>query len=233
MIDVAKLYELQKTDSNWEKVKRRLLQIQKLMGDPDEIKQARHEVSITEAELQKWQSEQKNAELESQSLLEKTNSSEQMLMSGRVNNAKELQALQSSIEALKRHRATVDEQGVMAMLKIEATTATLAPQKSNLAKLEAKLREKHSELAEEELKMKRLFLQLKTHRAKLTTALKPADVETYEDLRRRKGGIAVASVERDLCNACNMRLPTSASNAARDTSQVTHCPSCGRLLVNV
>lgn len=231
MVDIAKLYELQKTDLNWEKVKRRLIQIQKLMGEPEEIKSARQQVSETEAKLQKWQAEQKNAELESQQLFAKMTSSEQLLMSGQVHNAKELQSLQSSIDALKRQRTTVDGRGVDAMMQADENLALLAKQKGTLTHLETKLREKHGELAEEEIKLKRMFLQLKTHRAKLTGGLNATDVETYEDLRRRKGGIAVAAVDKLLCSACNTRLPTSAAAAARDLSQVTYCPSCGRILV--
>ncbi|MFN8440493.1 MAG: C4-type zinc ribbon domain-containing protein [Caldilineaceae bacterium] len=231
MVDIAKLYELQKTDLNWEKVKRRLIQIQKLMGEPEEIKSARQQVNETEAKLQKWQAEQKNAELESQQLFAKMTSSEQLLMSGQVHNAKELQSLQSSIEALKRQRTTVDGRGVDAMIQVDESSTLLAKQKGTLAQLETKLREKHGELAEEETKLKRMFLQLKTHRAKLTGGMSAADIELYEDLRRRKGGIAVAAVDKVLCTACNTRLPTSAAAAARDFSQVTYCPTCGRILV--
>lgn len=233
MTDVAKLYELQKTDTNWEKVKRRLIQIQKLMGEPDEIKSARQQVSTAESELHKWHATQQDAELESQALLQKTISSEQLLMSGQVNNAKELQSLQSSIEALKRQRSIIDGQGVEAMMKVEEVTADLTQYKKKLAQLDAKLREKHSELAEEESKLKRLFLQLKTHRAKLTTAMPSADLETYEEMRRRKAGIAVATVDKDLCSACNTRVSTGAASAAKITTSVTHCPSCGRILVNI
>ena len=233
MTDVTKLYELQKTDTNWEKVKRRLLQIQKLMGEPDEIKAARQQFAGTESELHKWHAAQQNAELEAQALLQKTTSSEQLLMSGQVHNSKELQSLQSSIEALKRQRTLVDGQGVEALMKVEELTATLNSQKKKLAQLDAKLREKHGELADEEIKFKRMFLQLKTHRAKLTSAMTPADVESYEEMRRKKAGIAVATVEKDLCSACNTRVPNTYSSSARDLSHVTYCPTCGRILVNV
>ena len=231
MIDVAKLYELQKTDTNWEKVKRRLLQIQKLTGETEDIATARQQVLATESTLHQWQSDQKNAEMESQTLLTKLKSSEELLMSGQMHSAKELQALQSSIEALKRQRILVDGQGVDAMIKVDEFSATLTQQKRKLSQLETKLREKHGELAEEENKLKRLFLQLKTHRAKLTTVVTPSDLETYEDMRRRKAGIAVATVDKDLCSACNTRVPTGAVSSARNSLLVTHCPSCGRILI--
>lgn len=233
MADTAKLYELQKTDLNWEKVKRRLLQIQKLMGEPDDIRLARQKVSDTEADLHKWQAEQKNAELESQSLLEKVSASEQRLMGGQVRNPKELDALQHSIDAMKRQRITVDDHGVEAMIKAEEVRVDLDKQQQALAQLEAKLGEKHGELAEEETKLKRTFLQLKTHRAKLNSVIPPAEIEQYEEMRRRKGGIAVASIENGQCSACNTKVPTGATSNARNLTQITYCPSCARILVSM
>ena len=43
MDDAAKMYELQKVDLTWTKVRRRLMEIQKPLGETDELKHAREQ----------------------------------------------------------------------------------------------------------------------------------------------------------------------------------------------
>jgi hypothetical protein len=233
MTDVAKLYELQKTDSNWEKVKRRLLQLQKLLGENDELRSARQNAAESKATLHHWQTQQVNAELESESLHSKIVSSEQRLMSGQVRNPKELQSLQESIDALKRQRLAVDGGGIEAMGKVEQLHLEVAQRQKRMAEIEAAWRQRHAEFVEEENKLKRTFLQLKTHRTKLLATLTDSEVEHYEDLRKRKAGVAVAVIDKGMCASCNMRLPTGTVSAARNPAQTTLCPSCGRILFHL
>src|SRR5215217_5197548 len=65
--DAVKMYELQRVDLTWTKVARRLQQLQQLLGESDELKSARQQVSEIEAELHDWHAKQKNAELEDKS----------------------------------------------------------------------------------------------------------------------------------------------------------------------
>jgi hypothetical protein len=225
MDDAVKMYELQRVDSTWTKVSRRLQQLQELLGESDELRAARKSVAQTEAELHDWHAKQKNAELEDKSLAERIQSSEERLMSGTVRNPKELDALQQSIEALRRQREGVAEQGVEAMGQAETFAAKLATEQAALAQVENGWSGNQSELREEETKLKQNGVLLKRKREQLVAGMTETLRDRYETMRKRKAGVAIAVVQNGTCSACHVTLPAASS--------LVVCPSCGRYLAVV
>lgn len=230
MADTARLLELQKIDSTWEKSRRRLLAIQKAVAEPESIVALRSHAAESEAQVHGWQAKQKNAELESQSLRARIHASEKTLMSGSVRNPKELEALQASIDSMRRRQANVDEEGLLALLEVEQGSAALGKEKEELESAERGWKVRHAELLSEEAKLKRQGVQLRAQRSAVTAAMPAGEVAIYEDLRKRKGGVAVAGFENGLCGACQVRLPTGVVSAARGGRELVYCPSCGRIL---
>lgn len=229
--DIAKMYELQKIDGTWERVRRRLGQIKTAMVESEELQAARQQVAATEADLQSWHAQQKNAELESQSLAERIATTEQRLMGGQVRNPKELEALQASLDGLQRLRETVESQGVEALLKLEEVTAQLRQEQAALKTLEGKWTSGQSTLIEEETKLKRAYMQLKKQRESTAATLGETLMKRYETLRQRKGGVAVAPLQNATCGACHVQVPTGVVSAARSQENDNIvCPSCGRIL---
>lgn len=226
----AQLYDLQKIDAAWEKVRRRLLTIQKSMGETEAVKAARAQVQQTEGDLHRWHAQQSDAELESQSLAVRISSAEDSLMSGKVRNPKELEALQASAESLRRHRGAVEAKGVEALLKVEELNQQLKVQQAELTAAEREWQQGQSSLHEEDLKLKRTFLGLKKKREEVVNGLPAGLSDRYEDLRRRKAGVAVAVIEHGTCGACHVRVPSGIVSAARGSDDLVLCPSCGRIL---
>lgn len=229
MTNVAKLHDIQKIDSNWEKIRKRLLQLQALTAEPEELRAARASHADTNRNLNAQSARQRDAELEGRSLEERVRASETKLMSGTVRNPKELESLQHSIEAMRRQRAQVDETAVEAMLKGEELTKQSQREAKDLARREQQWSQRHGEFTQEEARLKRLALQLKNQRSALVASLPEADIALYDDLRRRRAGIAVATIDNGLCSACNVRVPTGVASTAR-SGGVAYCTSCGRLL---
>jgi uncharacterized protein len=228
--DSSLLYRLQEIDTTWDRVRRRLQQLQNLSGGSNELKATREKVASTESSLHEWQRTQSEAEFESQSLTTKIQESEERLMSGQVRNPKELEALQSSIESMRRHKISLDDQSVEAMIKVEEFSGTLTEQKGSLATLESNWQTKQQALEEELQQRKKEFLYLKRLREQTVGQVSAAAVEQYEHLRRRKNGIAVAKLEGDICNTCHMQVPTGIVGSARNADVLLYCPGCGRLL---
>ncbi len=231
MADIAKMYELQKIDVTWEKVRRRLGQLKAGLVESDELQAARQGVAAIEAELQHCHTQQKDAELKAQSLTERMKATEQRLTSGEIHNSKELAALQASLEALQRQHATVESGGVEALLQAEELTNQLDGVRAGLKAVESQWTTAQSTLLDEETKLKRAYLQLKKQRELSAAGLDAAVLSRYETLRQRKGGIAVAQVQNTICGACHVQVPTGIVSAARNhTTDVVVCPSCGRIL---
>ena len=85
-------------------------------------------------------------------------------------------------------------------------------------------------LLEEEKKMKRNYLILKKRREAAALAMDAESLTEYERLRKRKGGVAVATIAGENCEACGVKLPTGVISAARSQQGLAICTSCGRIL---
>lgn len=230
MDEIAQMYELQRVDVTWLKVAKRLKQIQQLLGENEQLRTARASVSETEATLHSYRAAQQNAELESVSLGERIQATESKLMSGEVRSPKELEALQLSLEALRRQRAMVEEQAVEAMLQGDLTADTLVTQQGTLTTIETEWRAGQGNLLEEETKLKHNFALLKRKRESLSQAMAATLLDRYETMRKRKAGIAVAQVQNGVCAACHVRIPTGIVNGLSGNAALVLCPSCGRYL---
>lgn len=234
MNDAAKMYELQKVDLTWAKVRRRLLEIQKRLGESNELKEARAQVEATEAELLKWQTQQQDSELESRALTERVKDADKQLMSGEISNPKELEAMQANADSLKRQRATVEDASVEALMNADELRVKLEEQRKTVESLEEEWKSGQDILRAEESKMKKNYVLLKRKRDSVGKTMDPALLEKYEAMRKRRGGIAVAVVNGQECGACHVSLPTgvvSALQANRD--ELVLCTSCGRYLVQI
>ena len=230
-MDIGKLFELQKLDVNLEKARRKLAQLKQALGESEELGSARKSVADTEAELHRWHTAQKNAELESQALTEQIDTKDNELMSGRVSNPKELEALQANVEALRRQQSSVEDTGMDALLHVETLNQQLAAAQDSLQQIETKWNGSQADLLQEDAKYKRIYAQLKQQRDTLAQSLPPADLKYYEDLRMRKAGVAISPLQNGQCGVCHILVPTGVVSAARSRkNEAVTCPSCGRVL---
>jgi len=230
--DAAKeMYELQKVDLTWAKVRQRLLEIQKLLGESEELRQVRARVSETESELQSWRGKQKDAEFESRSLAERIQSADEQLMGGTIHNPKELEALQSNVDSMRRHRAQLEDSAVEAMLLADGLDAQLDELRQSLEKLEKEWASGQTDLRVQETKMKQNYVLLKRKREALAANMSPDTLNRYEQMRRRRGGVAVARIVNGDCEACHVQMPTGVISALQSNrDELVVCTSCGRYL---
>jgi predicted nucleic acid-binding Zn-ribbon protein len=189
-------------------------------------------LAATEKEFHSQHAAMKDAELESQALAERIAAGNRKLMDGSVRIPKELDALEHSVASLRRQRESVEEAAMQALLETERLSALQKDQARQIEEAVKKWSVRHAELEAEENKLKRYALQLKAQRAKIVESLPAADMALYDDMRKRKAGIAVASVENGQCSACNVRVPTGVISATRTHSEPVYCTSCGRILVS-
>ena len=230
-MNIAKLFDLQKLDFNIDKTRKRVGEIRAALGESAAVAAARSAVAATEAEVHHWHALQKDAELEVLQINERIHLDEKRLMSGEVRNAKELGALQDNVASMQRQRSAVEERGVEAMLMVEELNRRLSSERKTLTEAENAWRSGQTELVEEETKLKRFYAQLKQQRDATAKLIDASSLHTYEQLRIRKNGIAVAPVKGSQCGVCNIQVPTGVLSAARSRKdEPTFCTSCGRIL---
>ena len=66
-------------------------------------------------------------------------------------------------------------------------------------------------------------------RAKLSAP----DVAQYEQLRRRKGGVAVVEMDGNVCSACGVRVTAHIQQQLNQADHLARCGNCERILVRV
>jgi predicted nucleic acid-binding Zn-ribbon protein len=233
MSTVADLWAVQVTDLAAEAVRQRLSELEKQLMEPEDLKASQAEVAEATSELDRWHGRQRSVDTESRDLAQRIQAAERDLMSGRVRNPKELAGMEANVEALRRHRAALEDQLLEALLEVETWQDTLDQQQERLAELESAWRAEQVTLLQER---ERSLAELKSLGARLQrqwAALPSADQELYRNLRSRKGGRALALLRGDTCGGCGMVLATGmiqqTRNAEQDGERV-FCPSCGRLL---
>ena len=231
MASISDLFNLQKVDYNVIKIRQRFQQIQKALGGNEELKKAQEVMNSAESTLTEWQNRQKECELESQSLSSRIKQTDAQLMSGSVTNHKELEALQASLESLRRQKDTIETQSVEAMEQIEILTAQFSEVKGKYETIETTWNERSTSLKNDGKKLQQQFQLLKQKRESLIQSLDKDSLTLYDELRKRKGGVAVAPLKGDTCGACNMQVPSGVISAARvSETDPVYCPSCGRIL---
>jgi predicted nucleic acid-binding Zn-ribbon protein len=224
------LYRLQTIDLEIEERARRLKEVENSLGESQELCQARQALQEGEKRLGQQRTRLRDQELEMRSLASKIASVEDQLYGGRIRNPKELASLQNELQYLKRRKDELEDQILESMIAIEESEASVVEQRERLARLEVDWQGVQARLSAEQAELIDKLSQLKAKRAELRRTVEASDLALYEDLRRRRGGQAVALLQGELCRGCGVTIPTSQAQRARQGETLTLCSSCERIL---
>ena len=228
----AALLKMHEIDSLYDKVRRRILLLNRAVEGSSELETLREEVDSINEELQGTRSEQQDLELESRSLTERIRESEASLMSGELQNPRELEALQSSIDAMKEHRTDLENRSVERLVMVDSLEATLENKQAHLVDFEQEWTNRKTAFETEIDQRKKEYIYLKKAREQVADILSEENLDMYEHLRRRKNGVAVALLEDEICGACHTQVAVGILNNIRYSDDLLSCPSCGRILLN-
>lgn len=223
------LYRLQQVDSRMDQIRARLRSIRETLENDLELRAATDALSAAETLYKQAHSalKQSEAEVEKQSI--KIQQTETSLYGGNIHNPKELQDLQADAASLKKHLGTLEERELEAMLRVEDAEQSLQSAKARLAGVQSNLKGQTLELAKESDTLNRDLELLESERRATVSNMDESALKTYEQLRRQKRGVAVATLNEDTCSACGTTLTASQQQGAR-SAQFFHCPTCGRIV---
>ena len=224
------LFRLQTIDLEVDERTRRLKEVKASLAGNEELQRVRQALQDGERKLIRQRTKLRDRELEMQSLTNKIASVEDRLYGGRIKNPKELANFQEEVRYLKRRKGELEDQVLEAMIEVEESEASVTEQRERLARLEEEWQETQARLSVEQSELIGRLSQLKSQRGALQRAIEAGDLALYEDLRRRRGGRAVALLEGELCQGCMVTLPTSKAQQARQGEALTLCGSCERIL---
>lgn len=226
------LYRLQQLDSEWGAKRRRLVEIEAALKDDKALREARQNAAEAEQRARRWQTRQRDLELKIESLSEKMSRSERRLYGGKVRNPKELSDLQAEIASLKRRRQKLEDTLLDAMINREEAEATRKQANARLEEAESNWLTRQANLKAERRALEQRLEEIVQRRESVVPRLDAETLGTYERVRERKGGQAVAQVRGEACSACGVTISPSAEWKLRQ-GELIQCDTCGRILVSV
>jgi predicted nucleic acid-binding Zn-ribbon protein len=224
------LYRLQQVDSQIDQIQARLKVIQQILENDAELRAATQQLAESEQKHKDAEQNLRESETDVERQSIKIEQTEASLYSGQVHNPKELQDLQKDVSSLKRHLATLEERELEAMLKAETTEKDWQGAKSAVERVQSNLGEQNHDLAIESSALHKNLERLSSERQAVISDIAQRTIATYDQLRQQRRGIAVTTLSDGSCSACGTTLTPSQQQNARSTSQLFHCPSCGRIL---
>jgi predicted nucleic acid-binding Zn-ribbon protein len=224
------LLRLQSLDSEADEGKRRLRAVEAALGDSEAVAHARLHLEQARASSLRWAAQQQDHELKLGGLQTKIAASEDRLYGGTIKNARQLSELQTEVASLRRRQQRLEDELLAAMIGREEADEGQASAEQNLAQTEAAYTTRQAELLAEREGLQARLAEIGEERSRLLPSFDASLVATYEDLRRRKGGIAVAAVRDGACGACGISLSPRHRFRLRDGKLVT-CGNCERIAV--
>ena len=218
------------TDLDLARHRARLKEIDNLLNSDATIAQATEQLAAAEKALKPWQTRARDLELEIKSVVEKIQSTDADLYSGRITNPKALQELQSEIESLKRHQSQLEDSQLEAMLEVEDLQAQMAAAQQQLTDARAALASQQTDLIAEQTTPSGRSRQNRT--AARTFSLRHR-AESRRHLREaapafsRSGG---RCAERRRLLDVRGRSDLDAHQQMRSGRTLVLCESCGRIL---
>ncbi len=156
-----------------------------------------------------------------------------VLYSGSVAAVRELQAMESEIESLKRRRTTLEDELLDVMEEREPLEAEIAELERERARLDAEAARLRAVVAEAQAALDAELEAELDARSRATAGLPPDLVSLYEQLRARSDGIGAARLVNGRCGGCHLALPATEVDRLRrqPPDALQRCEQCGRILV--
>ena len=184
-----------------------------------------------EERLLEVQSQHNLQQLEVGTLRERSTRLEAQLYSGEISNPRDLESLEQEVNQVRGLLEQQDAELLELSVQAEESRNRRDSLEREISDSRAAWEARQAELEGQVESWKSEVETVSTQRKDLADTLDPSAVQRYEGLRRAKRGLAVAKVERGLCQACRMALPTQQQQRVRIGRQTVLCSSCGRILI--
>jgi hypothetical protein len=155
------------------------------------------------------------------------------LYSGEVTASRELQAMAADADSLTARASHLEDEVLEILDEREPLDRRVADLAAGVAGLAGRRDEAVAVLANAEAEVDRDLAGLAGRREEAVGAVPAPLLATYEQLRRRLDGVAVARLVGDHCDGCHLSLSATELDRIRHLppGEVASCEQCGRILV--
>ena len=86
------------------------------------------------------------------------------------------------------------------------------------------------QLEERDAEVEKRLKQLEAKRSEAVRAVEPSLLSKYENIRRRRAGVALAPVVGMTCKGCNRNVPPQLAITLQRADSIETCPNCHRII---
>jgi uncharacterized protein len=227
---IVLLARLNEIDLSVDALKARLHDIAEALREPAAIAAARRDLAAAEAAARQAAAAQKDAELVQAEAAGKLARAETALYSDRTRSSRQVADEEHDMRQQRSHLAQAEERLLEAMIASEEAAGRLAESQAEVARLSAEWKDQQASLVKEQAQLKARLAGELAKQAAARQVVPPGVLVTYDNLRPRRAGRAVAQLEGDECSACRVAVPPSKLPPAREGDQLVYCGNCGRLI---
>ena len=227
---VFEIASLQEIDDQLATLQAGIASIQDRLARSEQLDNARRQLQHVEERIAQHERTQRRLDGEIADLTARIEPEEKRLFSGSVTSSKELMSIQQEVDSLKKKRSQLEDELLEVMDRLEKLESRRTAAQEAVQEAEQAREAAHRELRTELRRYEDSLAAARERRAEQASQVQPRPLQIYEDLRKRKGGAAVARLQGQACGACRVAIPDALRKQVLLRDAVAQCPNCEKIL---
>jgi predicted nucleic acid-binding Zn-ribbon protein len=149
---------------------------------------------------------------------------------GEIRTPREYAALSREIDIAKKSNDSQSEQVKALAAQAGDIRMALDSRAETLSERELAAQGELEELAQATAAAEQKLRELEARRAEAAKRVDPGLLGKYENIKRRRAGIAVAPVVGMTCNGCHRHIPPQLAITLQRANSIETCPNCHRII---
>ena len=116
------------------------------------------------------------------------------------------------------------------MLEADELTAAAKKSEAELSAEQKAIDADRKAMKAEHAELQAAIEKMAGERAALVSALPPDVLSRFEQVAKKRNGVAVAEAKEGICTICHVRLRPQVFNTVRRNEEIVQCDSCQRIL---
>ena len=147
-----------------------------------------------------------------------------------IKTQREYEAITSELAQIKERLEAIEEAELTAEQSLEGINKELEEEKTLHEELGGSIKELEKKVGKSvDEKQKELKSCLKV-KDKIAAGLDEEIIYKFEKIVKKKDGIGIVSIRKNVCMGCNVILPPQFVNNVRTEATIIFCPNCSRIL---
>ena len=227
--DLKLVLELQGIDLRISELEREIAALPKHLAEIEkQLESHTRRLEADRAALAANQRDRKKYESDIQSHEQKISKLKEQMLQAKTNE--QYRAFQHEIEYCQQEIRKAEDRILDLMAASEPLDTAVKAAEVNLAKEKEQVAAEQVRVRARSAEDEKQLAEHHTDRKRIVAAIPPALLRSYERVRKRRGGVAVAEAVESGCTACHMTFRPQFFQELRKGDQIMYCESCGAIL---